>query len=103
MTHQHNHRDPACLEVFARLSEYIDGELNDVDCREIEAHISDCPPCVDFLRSLRQSVQVSQSFQGADAPPPVPPAVEERLKTAWQAALARRRSPLTLLQRSRFR
>jgi anti-sigma factor RsiW len=90
MTHEHNHRDPECLDVFARLSEYIDGELGPAECLEIEEHIADCAPCVDFLRSLRESVELSKSFQGGEAPLPVPPAVEERLKSAWQAALARR-------------
>jgi anti-sigma factor RsiW len=91
MSHLHDRRDPACLEVFARLSEYIDGELEPAQCDEVERHISDCPPCIDFLRSLRLSVQASRELQAATALPPVPPAVEERLRSAWQAALARRR------------
>ncbi len=91
MTYEHNHRDPECLDVFARLSEYIDGELDADGRTEIEEHIADCAPCVEFLESLRRSVELSKSMQGAEAPLPVPPALEERLKSAWQAALARRR------------
>ena len=47
--HTHSSADPACLEIFARLSEYVDGELTAADCDAIQAHIRDCPPCVDFV------------------------------------------------------
>lgn len=89
-THQHDKRDPACLEVFAKLSEYVDGELDAVDCQEVEAHIADCPPCVEFLQSLKRCVAAERQFQGREECGPVPPELEKRLKTAWQAALARR-------------
>lgn len=92
MTHQHNHRDPACLEVFAKLSEYVDGELDAADCRAVEEHIADCPPCVEFLRSLKRCVEAGREFQGREECPPMPPELEQRLKAAWQAALARKRS-----------
>lgn len=88
--HTHNHKDPACLEVFARLSEYIDGELGQLDCSHIEDHIADCPPCVDFLRSLRECIQASKEIEGRAECPPVPPELEARLKAAWQNALSRR-------------
>lgn len=89
-THTHNQKDPACLEVFARLSEYIDGELDSADCAHIEEHIADCPPCIDFLRSLKQCVQASHAIEGKADCLPVPPELEARLKAAWQNALARR-------------
>lgn len=90
MTHQHNHRDPACLEIFAKLSEYVDGELDAQDCQDVESHIADCPPCIEFLESLKRCVAAGQSLQGREECPPVPPELEQRLKSAWHAALARR-------------
>jgi len=90
--HRHSPRDPACLEVFAMLSEYLDGELEDIDCHHIEEHIADCPPCVEFVRGLRRCISASQEFQGREECPPLPPEMEERLRSAWQSALARRNS-----------
>jgi len=90
MTHQHGPQDPACLEVFARLSEFIDGELPALECAEIEAHIADCPPCIDFLNSLKKCVAVSEELQSNAECPPMPAELEEKLKAAWTAALARR-------------
>jgi anti-sigma factor RsiW len=88
--HTHRPDDPACLEVFARLSEFLDGELPECDCQEIERHIADCPPCVDFVRSLRESIEASHHFHGSERVPSVPAEVQNRLKAAWAAALARR-------------
>lgn len=90
MTHEHSHRDPACLEVFARLSEFIDGELPEMDCAEMEAHIADCPPCIDFLNSLKRCQAVSREFRSTEKCPPVPPELEQKLRAAWTAALNRR-------------
>ena len=90
MTHQHSHRDPACLEVFARLSEFIDGELPEMDCAEMEAHMADCPPCIDFLNSLKRCQAVSRDFHSSAECPPLPAELEQRLKAAWAAALSRR-------------
>lgn len=97
MTAQHSHhahsaRDPRCLEVFARLSEYLDGELDEMDCRLIEEHIQGCEPCVEFLRSLRRSIDAAHRYTARIEPARIPPEFEARLKQAWQAALARRQS-----------
>lgn len=88
--HEHSGKDPACLEIFARLSEYLDGELPPEDCAGIEAHIADCPPCVEFLKDLRRSVEASHGFRVPAAPSPVDSELRNRLSKAWKEALARR-------------
>lgn len=97
--HQHNHKqhehggkDPACLEIFARLSEYLDGDLPAEDCAEVEAHIADCPPCVEFLKDLRRSVEASHKFKLPADPAPVDSELRDRLSKAWTEALARRKA-----------
>jgi len=53
------HREPGtmpCRQLFEKLSEYIDGELDLGDCARIEGHLGDCPPCQEFLASLRRTV-----------------------------------------------
>jgi len=46
-----------CRKMFAGLSDYLDGELDDFSCKEIEAHLNDCKPCKKFLRSLEATIQ----------------------------------------------
>lgn len=56
MTHTHGPGSPECRELFACLSEYLDGELDPGLCADVEGHLEDCPPCQAFLESLRRSV-----------------------------------------------
>ncbi|HPT28337.1 MAG TPA: zf-HC2 domain-containing protein [Bryobacteraceae bacterium] len=88
--HGHNSKDPHCLEVFARLSAYLDGELTAGDCADVEAHIADCPPCVEFLQGLRKSIEASHHFKTPAEPDPVDEQMRARLQKAWTDALARR-------------
>lgn len=82
--------DPECMDIFARLSEYLDGELPPEERARFESHIAGCPPCVEFVESLKRSIGASHGFHSPAAPAHVPPEVEKRLKEAWAAALKRR-------------
>ena len=92
--HEHGPADPlppeACLEVFEKLSEYLDGELSLQDCAQIQEHIRDCEPCVAFVESLRTSIQASHELRPHESVRELPGAVREKLRAAWQAALQRR-------------
>ena len=46
---------PECGDVFALLSEFLDGELTEQQMREFEAHICACDPCVSFVERLRKT------------------------------------------------
>ena len=50
-------RTRRCRSMFAGLSDYLDGELDDFSCEEIEAHLEGCEPCKKFLRSLEESIK----------------------------------------------
>lgn len=62
------HGGPECRELFARLSEYIDGELDTSLCAETEAHLGDCPPCRSFLESLRRTVTLLNRLPSEQLP-----------------------------------
>jgi RNA polymerase sigma-70 factor (ECF subfamily) len=50
-------QSPRCKEMFAELSDYLDGELDDSPCAEIESHLGDCKPCQAFLASLEATIR----------------------------------------------
>jgi anti-sigma factor RsiW len=54
--------------MFARLSEYLDGELDPASCSGIEAHMDDCPPCKAFLESLRRTVDLARDLPEHELP-----------------------------------
>jgi anti-sigma factor RsiW len=81
-----------CRRIFALLSEYLDAELPLETCDEIEAHLSDCPPCVEFLESLRRTVEVCRSFEPGEMPGPLSEEVRAELRQLYEKALRGRPS-----------
>lgn len=84
--------DEKCREVFALLSQYLDLELPPDSCREIEAHLAGCPPCIDFAESLRSTVELCRKYQPAELPAPLAADAKERLQEAYREMLAARNS-----------
>jgi len=52
-----------CRELFANLSEYLDGRVKPEMCDSIQAHMERCPGCVAFLRDLRAAIDRCRSLE----------------------------------------
>ena len=50
-------RPRSCRSLFARLSDYIDHEIDPATCAKLEAHLADCAPCKAYLASLEETVR----------------------------------------------
>ncbi len=83
---------PDCKEVFALLSQYIDHELPEGLCEEMERHIAGCAPCVEFVESLRRTVALCHQFRAEDRPGPLPADIQQELLAAYRQMLAARGS-----------
>lgn len=57
-----------CKQLFARLSEYLDGELDPAWCSHLESHMSECPPCEAFLESLRRTIEAARDLPPGELP-----------------------------------
>jgi RNA polymerase sigma-70 factor (ECF subfamily) len=82
-----HHHGEECRRIFALLSEYLDAELPAETCDEIEAHLSDCPPCLEFLESLRRTVELCRTFQPGEMPGPLSEQVRSELRQLYEKAL----------------
>jgi RNA polymerase sigma-70 factor, ECF subfamily len=56
-------RPAECRELFANLSEYIDGRVDPVRCDQMRAHIEGCPSCIVFVRDLRAAIDRCRAFE----------------------------------------
>jgi RNA polymerase sigma-70 factor (ECF subfamily) len=45
-----------CREIFANLSEYLDGKLEPESCERMRRHIEACPACVAFIQDLKRAI-----------------------------------------------
>ena len=67
--------------MFESLSEYVDGELDESMCEQIQLHMQDCVPCKTFLASLRRSIEISKlPDKTVESPPPLPDDVKSALR-----------------------
>ena len=81
-----------CNEIFAALSAYLDRELPLSTCGEMEEHLRDCPECVEFVDSLKRSIDLCRKFGAATPTEPVAPEKLDELRSAYDKMLARRRA-----------
>ena len=82
------HNPENCKEVFALLSQYLDVELPPDACEQIEKHLADCPPCVEFADSLRKTVELCRSYRSEAMPRPLTEQARTELENAWKRMLA---------------
>jgi len=68
-------RPAECRDLFANLSEYLDGRVEPLTCEQMREHIEACPSCVAFLRDLRAAIDRCRSLEI-----PCDPAVAPRLR-----------------------
>jgi len=85
-----NPQDPKCKEVFALLSDYLNLELPPDACRSIEVHLNGCEPCIEFVESLRKTVDLCKRYRPEDLPAPIGEEARAQLMSAYQRMLAAR-------------
>ncbi len=71
MTH---HED--CPQLLDSLSDYIDGELREELCHEIERHIADCEDCRIVVDTLKKTIYL---YHETAQEPEIPSDVRTRL------------------------
>ena len=84
------HQGHDCAGIFAELSGYLDGELTPEAGRELEEHLCGCPPCVEFLQSLRLTVDLCHELQPGAVPRPLTAEARGRLLDACKKMLESR-------------
>lgn len=57
-----------CQEYFERLSELLDGELDQSTAGEIRSHLEACPECRVCWATFKKSVEIFQLFSAEPIP-----------------------------------
>ena len=65
-----------CLHLLDALSDYIDGDLGDELCAELESHLTECENCRIVVDTLRKTITLYRSTSQEAI---VPVEVRERL------------------------
>ncbi|MCH7910164.1 MAG: zf-HC2 domain-containing protein [Candidatus Hydrogenedentes bacterium] len=59
---------PNCDEIQAKLSGYLDGELDADESARIAAHLKDCPECAREHESMREVIGAASALRVAEPP-----------------------------------
>ena len=86
--HAHAHaagqlRPARCKAMFAELSDYLDEQLDDSLCEELERHLNGCGPCQVFLATLEATIEQCRRSTG-DCPPSKAAKLREELMQKYQ-------------------
>ena len=59
-THHHHEHDHqlSCKELLGSISDYVEGELSDDLCQEIEKHTAGCDNCRIVIDTLRKTISL---------------------------------------------
>lgn len=72
-----------CRDVVDLVLSYLEDTLDPGERQILEAHIADCPNCLRFLKSYRETVALGQQLREEA----IPPDVRERLETFLRSRL----------------
>ena len=75
-----------CKQVIRKLSEYLDGELDEAVARELERHLERCVDCGFVVDTTRKTIKLYCKTE----PVTLPRDVKERLNRSLAEKLARR-------------
>jgi RNA polymerase sigma-70 factor, ECF subfamily len=81
-------RQRRCKEMFAELSNYLDDELDDSLCEELEKHMDGCEPCKAFLSSLERSIQQCRIVPNDSPDPHATARLRRELLAEYQSLMA---------------
>ena len=82
-------RHRRCKEMFAELSNYLDDELDDSLCEELQKHMEGCAPCNTFLSSLERTIQSCRTATNGQPDPRVAAKLRRELLSGYQELMTK--------------
>src|ERR1700757_643620 len=80
----------SCKAMFAELSDYLDEQLDDSLCEELEHHIDGCGPCKAFLATLEATIKQCRKCAGECPTPESSSQIREELMRSYRNLAAAR-------------
>lgn len=84
--------DCGCPPVEVRLGESLDIEITPAELEELKAELKGCPPCLEFVESLKTTVKLCRDFGIEQAPTPLASETRSEMIEAYERMLARRKA-----------
>jgi len=66
----------SCKELVDLMADYLEGQLEPDAARDLDRHLADCPPCLNFLKTYRATTRLIREVACEE----IPPELGERLE-----------------------
>lgn len=73
-----------CSKYIQDISDYLDGEADQVLCRQLEEHLSKCENCRIMLDSLRQTVVLCRGGKKERLPADIESRLNKAIRAKWE-------------------
>ena len=73
-----------CKDYIKDLNDYIDGELDETLCAEIERHIGECKNCRIMVDTLKQTVTLCREGKREKLPDGLESKLNNLLRKKWE-------------------
>ena len=83
-------RPARCKAMFAELSDYLDEQLDDSLCEELEKHLDGCEPCKVFLSTLQATIEQCRKSPSECPDPKKAAKLRQQLLATYERALKAR-------------
>ncbi len=87
-----------CRDINGLLHDYAEGLLELSVHKELDRHLSDCPGCLAFVKTYKETIRLSKDLRTGE----MPPELQEKLESFLKAKLAEKPKTLWDRLRSRF-
>jgi anti-sigma factor RsiW len=74
-----------CRDFVDFLSDYVEGEIGGTDRECFEAHLVECPDCVTYLATFRETLRLGRAWGGEDGDVPLADAPRELVAAVLEA------------------
>ncbi|NJN15592.1 MAG: zf-HC2 domain-containing protein [Oscillochloris sp.] len=58
--------DLTCQVLVEVVTDYLEGAMSAVERAHFEAHIAECPPCLEYVEQIRRTVKLTGSINAAE-------------------------------------
>ncbi len=80
-----------CSQYIQNIADYIDGEIDQALCAQLEEHLKSCRNCRIMVDTLRQTVVLCRGGKKEPLPPQIEKKLNQSLKIKWDKKFGGRR------------
>ncbi len=73
-----------CNKYIQNIADYIDGEIDEALCAELEKHLKECNNCRIMVDTLKQTVVLCREGKKERLPAAIEHKLNDALKSRWQ-------------------